>query len=167
MRSVAAWSGLGLVTVLIGQALAATPAQAPSPPASGSTAALVLDSPLNVPPALADALDESKLPSDTPGLLTELSSRAKQVESLINEGNLAQVWLPATSTKTAALVLDAKASSLRPVARSRVDSAVRRIVVAAWALDSYGDLGSREKIAEAYADLAGAITDLKAAYSTP
>jgi hypothetical protein len=145
---------------------ARTASPAPALP-SGSTAPLVLDSPLNVPPALADALDESKLPTDTPGLLTELSSRAKQVESLIHEGNLAQVWLPATSTKTAALVLDAKANSLTPAGRSLVDSAVRRIVVAAWALDNYGDLGSREKISEAYANLAGAITDLKAAYSKP
>jgi hypothetical protein len=129
--------------------------------------ALVLDSPLNIPPALADALDESALPSDVPGLLAELTSRANQVEALINEGNLSQVWLPATSTKTVALVVNAKAASLTPGARSQVESAVRRIVVAAWALDNYGDLGSREKISEAYADLAGALTDLKAAYRTP
>ena len=126
----------------------------------------MLDSPLNVPPALADALDESKLPSDTPGLLTELLSRAHEVESLINAGNLAQIWLPATGTKTAALLLDARATSLSPEARLNVDSAVKRIVVASWALDNYGDLGSREKISAAYADLAAAITDLKAAYAT-
>jgi hypothetical protein len=145
----------------------APPARTAPTAASASTAPLVLDSPLNVPPALADALDESKLPSDTPGLLTELVSRAHEVESLINAGNLAQIWLPATGTKTAALVLDARATSLSPEARSNVGSAVKRIVVASWALDNYGDLGSREKISAAYADLAAAITDLKAAYSKP
>ena len=144
----------------------APPARTAPAAASASTAPLVLDSPLNVPPALADALDESKLPSDTPGLLTELLSRAHEVESLINAGNLAQIWLPATSTKTAALVLHARATALSPEARSNVDSAVKRIVVASWALDNYGDLGSREKISAAYADLAAAITDLKAAYPT-
>ena len=69
---------------------------------------LILDSPTNIPPALADALDESKLPNSTPELLAELAKRASDVEALVNEGNLSQVWLPATATKTVALVLEAR-----------------------------------------------------------
>ena len=142
----------------------AAPAQAPVvPPAE---AANVLDKPLQVPPALAEAQDESKLPSAVPDLLAELTSRAKEVETLVNEGNLSQVWLPATGTKTVALVLDSRASTLPESQRVAVSASVKRVVTAAWELDAYGDLGNKQKIAEAYQRLASAVTDLKAAYAT-
>src|SRR5215470_8874571 len=76
----------------------ATASKAPAKPASAATAAtmpppaapaaadassqepLILDTPLQVPPALADALDETRLPNGTPELLAELSKRAGDVE---------------------------------------------------------------------------------------
>jgi hypothetical protein len=124
----------------------------------------VLDTPLQVPPALADALDESKLPSATPELLAELSSRAQEVEALVTEGNLAQVWLPAIGTKTVALVLESRATSLPERQRVLITASVKRIVAAAWELDAYGDLGNRRKILEAHQRFATAVTDLKAVY---
>ncbi len=124
----------------------------------------ILDTPLQVPPALADALDESKLPNGTPELLAELSKRAGDVEALVNEGNLSQVWLPATATKTVALVLEAHANSLPERQRVAVSDSVKRVVTSAWELDAYGDLGDRRKITEAYQRLATAVGDLKAAY---
>jgi hypothetical protein len=127
-------------------------------------APLILDSPLNVPPGLAEALDESKLPTDPKALLETLTTRAKEVETLVNEGSLAQVWLPAIGTKTVALALDSRAASLPAGQRATVQAAVKRVVAAAWQLDAYGDLGNRQKIAEAYQRLASAVTDLKAAY---
>lgn len=127
----------------------------------------MLDSPLNIPPALADALDESTLPNDTPGLLAELSSRANEVESMISDGRLAQVWLPAMGAKTVALVLDGRTNSLPLALRSRVDAAVKQIIVAVWALDHYSDLGIREKLSATYLDLASAVADLQAAYTSP
>ena len=139
----------------------ATPPVAQAPPAQTP---LILDSPTQIPPALADALDESKLPSATPELLAELTRRAKEVETLVDEGNLSQVWLPATGTKTVALVLDSHSTSLPARQRMAVSASVKRIVTAAWELDAYGDLGNRRKITEAYQRLAAAITDLKAAY---
>jgi hypothetical protein len=125
----------------------------------------VLDSPLNIPPALADALDESKLPRDTAGLIAELTSRAKQVEALINQGSLAEVWLPASGTKTVALVLERQAGTLPSATQARANSAIKRVIIDSWALDNYGDLGSRDKIDAAYSDLAGAITELRTLYS--
>lgn len=141
----------------------ATPAPAPAP---ANPEPLILDSPTQIPPALAEALDESKLPTNTPDLLAELTNRAKEVESLVNEGNLSQVWLPATGTKTVALVLDARSTSLPERQRVAVSAAVKRVVTAAWELDAYGDLGNRGKILDAYQRLASAVTDLKAAYGS-
>lgn len=138
---------------------------APAPtPAADSQAPLVLDTPLQIPPALADALDEAKLPNGTPELLAELTKRAGDVESLVNEGNLSQVWLPATATKTVALVLENHANSLPERQRVAVSDSVKRVVTSAWELDAYGDLGDRKKITEAYQRLATAVGDLKAAY---
>jgi len=145
----------------------ATPTPAappPSTPAADSQEPLILDSPTQIPPALADALDESKLPNATPELLTELSKRAGDVEALVNEGNLSQVWLPATATKTVALVLENHANSLPERQRVAVSDSVKRVVTSAWELDAYGDLGDRKKITEAYQRLATAVSDLKAAY---
>jgi hypothetical protein len=146
---------------------AANAAATPPPPAAAADASqepLILDTPLQVPPALADALDETKLPSGTPELLAELSKRAGDVEQLVNEGNLSQVWLPATATKTVALVLETHANSLPERQRIAVSDSVKRVVTSAWELDAYGDLGDRKRITEAYQRLASAVGDLKAAY---
>jgi hypothetical protein len=147
----------------------AAPASAPTtpPPAAADASSqepLILDTPLQIPPALADALDESRLPSGTPELLAELSKRAGDVEQLVNEGNLSQVWLPATATKTVALVLETHANALPERQRVAVSDSVKRVVTSAWELDAYGDLGDRKKITEAYQRLATAVGDLKAAY---
>jgi heavy metal-binding protein len=162
VRSRATTAGVGTVPTV---AASAPPAVTASSAASASSTPVVLDSPLNIPPALADALDESKLPRDTAGLVAELASRAKQVETLINQGSLAEVWLPASGTKTAALVLDRRADTLPPASRARVNSAIKRVIVDSWALDNYGDLGSRDKIAAAYSDLASAIAELQTLYA--
>ena len=150
----------------------ARPAAAPSASAAPVPTApapeqepLILDSPTNIPPALADALDESKLPSGTAELLAELAKRAGDVEALVNEGNLSQVWLPATATKTVALVLEGHANSLPERQRIAVSDSVKRVVTSAWELDAYGDLGDRKKITDAYQRLATAVGDLKAAYA--
>src|SRR6185369_2761650 len=88
------------------------PKPATPPAAVVPQAPLILDSPLQVPPALAEALDESRLPSAMPDLLAELTRRAGEIEALVNEGNLSQVWLPATGTKTVALALESRSNSL-------------------------------------------------------
>jgi hypothetical protein len=117
------------------------------------------------PVALAAALDESILPTTTPELLAELTSRTAEVAKLVEEGSLASVWLPAMGTKTVALALDSHARSMPERQRIQVTAAVRRVVTAAWQLDAYGDLGNKQKILEAYQRLASAVSDLKAAYA--
>jgi len=118
----------------------------------------------NVPVALAEALDETSLPRGVPELLTELTNRSKEVDQLIKDGNLASVWLPAMGTKTVALALEAHAAQMPEQQRTAAAAATKRLVVAAWQIDAYGDLGNKQKISEAYDKLASAITDLKKAY---
>jgi hypothetical protein len=117
-----------------------------------------------MPPALAAALNEDVLPKNVPGLITELNSRFSEIDRLVKEGNLSEVWLPAMGAKTVALVLEQHAGSLPPGKRAVVDSAVKRVVTSAWEIDGYGDLGNRTKIVEAFQHMATAVADLKAAY---
>ncbi len=139
---------------------------APAQPATApEQAPLILDVPLNMPPGLAEATDESKLPTTTSGLVAELEARAKEVEALANDGDLAQIWLPAMGTKTVALVLDARSGTLPERQRVAISAAVTQIVAASWEIDAYGDLGNRQKIAEAYRRLASAVANLKAVYA--
>ncbi len=165
---------------------APAPAPAPSQPLgqAGSTRGTVTETPEGIviapapgkendpfageiapmPPALAAALNEEVLPKDLPGLLKELDARTGQIDSLMRDGNLAEVWLPAMGTKTVALVLENYAASLPAAQRASVTSAVKRVVTAAWEIDGYGDLGNKAKLTEAYQRLSTAVTDLKAAY---
>jgi hypothetical protein len=117
-----------------------------------------------MPPALAAVLDESVLPKDIPGLLTELQKRVGEVDALVKQGNLAEVWLPAMGTKTVALVLADRAAALPLAKRTQATSAASRIVAAAWLIDGYGDLGNRAKIVDAYGQLASAISNLEGAF---
>ena len=119
-----------------------------------------------MPPALAAALNEDVLPKDVPGLIAELNNRSGQIDSLVREGGLSEVWLPAMGTKTVALVLESHAASLAPAKQQQVHEAAKRVVASAWLIDGYGDLGNKAKIVDAYEDLKSAVTDLKAAYET-
>lgn len=119
-----------------------------------------------MPPALAAVLNEDVLPKDVPALVAELTNRANQIDKLMKDGNLSEVWLPAMGTKTVALVLEQHASSLPAARRALATSAVRRVVTSAWEIDGYGDLGNRTKIVEAYNRMATAVADLKAAYES-
>jgi len=117
-----------------------------------------------MPPALAAVLNEDVLPKSIPELVAELNTRAAEVDKLVKEGSLSEVWLPAMGTKTVALVLEQHAGSLPLAKRAQVASAVKRVVTSAWEIDGYGDLGNRTKIVEAYQRMATAVADLKAAY---
>ncbi len=117
-----------------------------------------------MPPALAAVLNEEVLPKDINALVAELLNRAGQIETLMKEGNIGEVWLPAMGTKTVALVLEQHSGSLPAAKRALAVSAARRVVTSAWELDGYGDLGNRTKIVEAYDRMATAVADLKAAY---
>ena len=106
------------------------------------------------------------MPKAFPALLDELTRRGAEVHKLVQTGDLGQVWLPAMGTKTVALALASQADSLAPAQRTIADHAAKQIVVSAWELDKYGDLGDKTKMSDAYQQLAAAITDLRSAYGS-
>jgi hypothetical protein len=118
------------------------------------------------PAALIAALDEDALPKALPDLLAELTKRGAEVEQMVKDGNLGQVWLPAMGTKTVAIALETHAAALPEQQRASASVAAKRVVTSAWELDAQGDLGNKQKMTEAYQKLASAIVDLKAAYGS-
>jgi hypothetical protein len=141
------------------------PVQAPAAPQPSTPTIEVAPEFSAIPAALNAALDESTLPTGTADLLTELSRRALEVEQMVNDGNLGQVWLPAMGTKTVALALSSHANTLPERQRAVATLAVKRVITSTWELDAYGDMGNKQKMSEAYARLASAVADLKAAYA--
>lgn len=117
-----------------------------------------------MPPALAAMVNEDVLPKDVAGLLQELANRSGDIDRLMKEGNIGEVWLPAMGTKTVALVLEQHANTLPAARRAVATLAAKRIVAGAWELDGYGDLGNRAKVAEAWERMAKAVAELKAAF---
>jgi hypothetical protein len=141
--------------------------QAPSPPAEAAPvvlprAAIGLAA---APEELQRALDESALPTSGPELVVELAKRAGDINQTIASGAFGQVWVPAMATKTVALVLETHTTSLPVRERAAAITAIKQIVTSAWDLDTYGDLGNKEKIDAAYARVATAVLTLKAAYA--
>jgi hypothetical protein len=103
-------------------------------------------------------------PRTQEALLADLAAQSKAVEAAVRGGAFGQVYLSALATKDAALELEAAAGNLPDDRRVRVSAAVRRIVLSAWQLDEYGDLGDRQKIEEAFQGFAAGVAELTAAY---
>jgi hypothetical protein len=103
-------------------------------------------------------------PETTDALLAGINASSAQVDALLQQGAFAQLYIPALATKDTALALEAHAGELPEGRRSAAVAAVRRIVLAAWLIDLYGDLGDRPKLADAFQSFAGAVADLSRAY---
>jgi hypothetical protein len=106
------------------------------------------------------------LPSTTAELLKLFDQRTQEVQGFIKEGNFGMVYIPSLQAKEVALALQDHISELPARQHVALTSGVRRLVLAAWRLDQYGDLGDRERIAQAHENFAAAAADIKAAYAT-
>jgi hypothetical protein len=153
---------------------AATAPAAPAPAsasASAATAPPVLGA---VPDVAASSLTMSRseaaglaqeLPNNPVELLKLMELRRGEVETLIHDGSFGMVYVPTMMAKDVALALGDHASELTDQQRVALMSAVRSLVVAAWRLDQYGDLGDRDKITQAYSVFAAAAAEIKDAYA--
>ena len=106
------------------------------------------------------------LPNNTAELLKLLELREQEVNTLIQEGNFGMVYVPTMLAKEVALALQDHIGELPARQHTPLTSAVRRLVLASWRLDQYGDLGDREKISQAHSVFAAAAADIKAAYAS-
>ena len=135
---------------------------APPPPASNPAPTPVTTGSDSVAPAPSDGL-----PTTTTGLLAELAKLAESVTTVLQKGDLGGVWYPAIGAKDVALALEENHINELPEAeRPRLASAVRRLTLAAWRIDSAGDLGNRELLLPLYRDFSAAVADIQMIYGT-
>jgi cation transport regulator ChaB len=121
------------------------------------------------PPIAAKAQFEAPVADDAPrtteALLGDLSAESKSVEAAVTSGAFGQIYLSALAAKDAALRLEASDADQPESTRVQITAAVRQIVLAAWLLDQYGDLGDRQRIDEAHQEFATAVAALLKAYA--
>jgi hypothetical protein len=140
----------------------------PVPPVTPVGSARRVSPPVQPPPAQASpptSQSGTALPNTSAELLGQLELRRSEVKSFIDEGNLGMVYVPAMLAKDVSLALADHGGELRGDRVVPLTLAVKRLVVAAWRLDQYGDLGDREKLTSVYADFAAAVADIEAAYA--
>jgi hypothetical protein len=95
-------------------------------------------------------------------LLATLKERRAEVEGLLERGTLGAIYAPALQAKDLALQIQAGSAAAPRVDQDAVETSVKQIVLAAYQLDNYGDLGDGEKVRDAYQRFTGAISDLDA-----
>jgi heavy metal-binding protein len=123
-----------------------------APPVSPQTAA---------PAAAPTAATAARSPIDTgptASLISELKSQDEEVAALVKSGSYGGIYVPALKAKDLALEIQARQGSSPQ--KQAVETHVKQLVVAAYELDNYGDLGDSEKISGAYRDFATAVSAL-------
>ena len=112
----------------------------------------------------AEKLAEAVLPHTAGELVKLIALCGGTAQKLISDGQLGSVFLPAMLGKDIALALEGHINELPEQRKGEAASAIRRLVLAAWQLDAYGDLGNREKLSETYNLFAAAVADITSAY---
>ena len=104
------------------------------------------------------------IPETIPEIVALIKARDTEIRELIKQGNFAAVWVPAFQAKDLAVALEPHIGHLQPAARDAAEPALQRLVRFAWLLDSFGDLGNRQQVEEAYAAFARAAADVLTAF---
>ena len=89
-----------------------------------------------------------------------------EVQKLIDAGQFGFVYQPTMLGKDIALALENSVSTLPETRRETASDGIRRLVLSAWQLDLYGDLGNQSKLTDAYELFAAAVGDIRSAYGT-
>jgi hypothetical protein len=105
-----------------------------------------------------------RLPRAAGELLRLLTLCSAEVDTLIKQGQLGLVYQPSILSKDIAIALEDTTAELPNRMKAPASDAIRRVVLAAWMLDLYGDQGNVEKLAESYTTFAAAVADIKTAY---
>ena len=129
-------------------------------PATPSAAAARLPPATAAAPAPVAAADTGSARA----MLTDLKARRAEVESLLKSGTLGAIYVPALQAKDLALELQARQGD---AARDAVEAAVKQVVLAAYQLDIYGDLGDAEQARAAFRGMDAAIGRLESLVAEP
>ena len=128
-------------------------------PIQPATAAAPTSDPAAGPTPIA-----APIPETVPAILADLKIRNDEIRQLIRDGNFGAVWVPAFRAKDLAVALEPHIGHLTPADREAAEPALQRLVRFAWLLDSFGDLGNRQQVEDAYAAFGSAVTDVAAAF---
>ncbi len=145
-----------------------TPAARPNSAAASNRPAVRATQQTNTRAATtSDALSgpvATPIPETIPEIVALIKARDTEIRELIKQGNFAAVWVPAFQAKDLAVALEPHIGHLQPAARDAAEPALQRLVRYAWLLDSFGDLGNRQQVEEAYAAFARAAGDVSRAF---
>ena len=84
----------------------------------------------------------------------------------MESGTLGAIYLPALRAKDIALEIQLRQGDAAGIRQDAVETSVKQIVLGAYQLDSYGDLGDGEKVKEAYRSFSEAISRLDSLVSS-
>ncbi len=94
-----------------------------------------------------------EVPDDPIEVRRLLAQRVATIGDLVRKGAFGEVWVPAFQAKDLALSLDVRIGQLPTANRARAESALERLVRAAWDLDAAGDTGNRADVERAFKSL--------------
>ena len=89
-------------------------------------------------------------------LLSDLKASQAELGTMVETGQFASIYVPALRAKDIALEIGVRAANIQAA-----EGPVKQIVLAAFQLDNFGDLGDREQIDEALSRMNAAIAALE------
>ena len=104
------------------------------------------------------------IPDTVPEMIAQLSQRTAQIRRFIDQGQFANVYVPAFQAKDLALALDERKKDLSPEQLKIAEPAIKRLVRSAWLLDAFGDIGNKQQISDAYTQFAAAVKDVESVF---
>jgi hypothetical protein len=105
------------------------------------------------------ALPEFRIPESAEDLYREIHRRDERVRDLIRRGAWPDLYIPALEAKDLVLALIRKEGE-------RIERPAKKLVRAAWLLDTHGDRGNRLEVEAAYRLFEEAVNDLAALEAT-
>jgi hypothetical protein len=108
--------------------------------------------------AASTALPEFRIPESAEDVYREILRRNERIQDLIGRGSWPDLYIPALEAKDLALALSEKEGE-------RVERPARKLVRAAWLLDTHGDRGNRLEVEAAYRLFEAAVSELSAAHA--
>ncbi len=104
------------------------------------------------------ALPDFRIPGSAGDLHREILRRNERIQDLIRKGAWPDLYIPALEAKDLVLALREKEGE-------RVERAARKLVRAAWLLDTHGDRGNRLEVEAAYRLFEEAVSELSSVHA--
>jgi hypothetical protein len=104
------------------------------------------------------ALAEFRIPESAEDVYQEILRRNRRIQDLIRNGAWPDLYIPALEAKDLVLALGEKEGE-------RIERPARKLVRAAWLLDTHGDRGSRLEVEAAYRLFEEAVSELATAHA--